>query len=72
MTTAREKIAAAKRISELEAQLAASQERERVLTETLNGIASADIRKWKQGYQTTDDFMTWAQSRARATTTLKG
>ena len=29
-------------------------------------IADADIRKWEQGYQTTDEFMTWAQSRARA------
>lgn len=37
------------------------------LYEELRNIATADIRKWDKGCNTADDFMKWAQSRARFT-----
>jgi hypothetical protein len=49
-----------------EQELAAEREKVRVLTATLRGIAVADTKTWDPGFQSTGDFMYWAQSRARA------
>lgn len=62
---------AAQQCAELEAKLAVADARVAVLFAELQHIAIADIRKWEQGYQTTDEFMTWAQSRALAALTPK-
>ena len=35
------------------------------LLEELKIIANADIRKWEEGFQTPEEFMKWAQNRAR-------
>lgn len=53
-------------IDNIQRELARTQAQRDALLAELGNIANANLRKWDEGYNTPQDFMAWAQNRARA------